>query len=37
MKVNEKFQDDSLAIIAEEGVISKNDEVILQTENDRKT
>ena len=29
MKVNEKFQDDSLAIIAKEGVISVNDEVIL--------
>ena len=29
MKVNETFQDDSLAIIAEEGVISVNDEVIL--------
>ena len=36
MKVNEKFQDDSLAIIAEEGVISVNDEVILHEKVDNK-
>ena len=36
MKVNETFQDDSLAIIAEEGVISVNDEVILHEKVDNR-